>query len=120
MKKTILIAIVLIVGGLLAYNYFNIGKLTLIPSSPLSEEEKEIKMLEEELRAAERAFAQAGRASSLAGVDTTADAEATRHVVERVENKARELKRRTESEEIRRKIEILETKIRKLKNKMES
>ena len=119
MKKNILIAVVVIVAGLLVFNYLNTGKITLIPSSGLSEEEREIKMLEEELRAAERSFAQAGRASAMSGVDSTADAEAAKMVVKRVEAQARELKRKTTSEEIKFKIERLEDKIRELKNKLE-
>ena len=119
MKRNILIIIALIVVGLLAYNFLNTGKITLIPSSGLSEEEQEIKMLEEELQAAERTFSQAGRAASLTGVDSTSDAAAAMRVVERVASRARELKRRATSEDIKDKIEQLEDKIKELKNKME-
>lgn len=119
MKKGIFILIAVIVVGLLVYNYLNTGKVTLIPSAGLSEEEKELKMLEEEIRAAERSFAQAGRASALTGVDTTSDAIAARQVLDRVENRAKELKRKTTSDEIKFRIEELENKIKELKNKME-
>ena len=118
MKKNILIFIVLIVAGLFTYNYLNTGKITLIPSFSLSEEERKLKMLEKELQEAERAFAQAGRSAGLSGLDTTADAEAARHVVKRVENSARELKRKITSEDVRFKIEELEKKINELKNEM--
>lgn len=119
MKKNMLIGVVVIIAVLLVFNYLNTGKITLIPSFGLSEEERDIKMLEEELRDIERSFVQAGRASAISGVDATADAEAAMRMVKHVESKAKELKRNASSEEIKNKIERLEDKIRELKNKLE-
>ncbi len=38
MMKNGIVVILLILGGLLAYNYYTIGELTLIPSGPLTPE----------------------------------------------------------------------------------
>jgi DNA repair exonuclease SbcCD ATPase subunit len=82
--KGVILVVLLAAAALLAYNYVHTGKLTLIPSS-LSKAEQQLQRLEERLDSARRQFHAAGRAAGVAGVDTTADAEAARREVERVE-----------------------------------
>ncbi len=113
MKKGILILVVLALVALLAYNYFTSGKFTLIPFSP-SEEEQELKSLERQLRDAKKLLAEAGRATAMSGVDSTADAEAALQEIGLVARSLSELKKKTGSEEIRRRIEEMEKEIAEL------
>jgi chromosome segregation ATPase len=82
--KGLVLVVLFVAGALLAYNYVHTGKLTLIPSS-LSKAEQQLQRLEERLDSARRQFQAAGRAAGVAGVDTSADAEAARREVERIE-----------------------------------
>jgi outer membrane murein-binding lipoprotein Lpp len=89
--KGLILVVLLVAGALLAYNYVHTGKLTLIPSST-SKAEQQLQELEQRLDSARRQFEAAGRAAGVAGVDTTADAEAARREVERVESDLKELR----------------------------
>ena len=94
MAKRLMLALVLAAAALFAYNYITSGKLTLIPSSTLSAQEKEIDDLEARLKTAMRQFTQAGRAAGLSGVDTTADAEAARLKIQDIQKRLDELGRK--------------------------
>jgi hypothetical protein len=96
--KKLLLAAVLVVACMLAYNMIGAGK---IGSGNLSPEERRIQALEERIDAAGRQILQAGRAAGLAGIDSTADAEAALGDLDRVEKELRSLQRETGSEEIR-------------------
>jgi peptidoglycan hydrolase CwlO-like protein len=82
--KGLLLVVAIAIAALLAYNYVHTGKLTLIPSS-LSKTEEQLQRLEQRLDNARREFQAAGQAAGLTGVDTSADAEAARREVERIE-----------------------------------
>ncbi len=82
--KGLIAVVALVVVALLAYNYVHTGRLALIPSS-LSRDEQALQRLEERFATARRQFEAAGRAAGVAGVDTTADAEAARRDIEKVE-----------------------------------
>ena len=82
--KGLLAILALAVAALLAYNYVHTGKVTLIPTS-LSKGEQQLQQLEKRLDGARRQFEAAGRAAGISGVDTSADAEAARREVERIE-----------------------------------
>lgn len=82
--KGLILVVLLAAAALLTYNYVHTGKLTLIPSS-LSKAEQQLQRLEQRLDSARRQFQAAGRAAGIAGVDTSADAEAARREVERIE-----------------------------------
>jgi hypothetical protein len=71
MKKLILIIAVLAVAWV-GLNYLRTGEFTLSPPS-MSEEERHIADLEEELARIESQIAQAGRSAAMTGMDTTAD-----------------------------------------------
>jgi uncharacterized protein (DUF3084 family) len=98
------------VAALLAYNYVHTGKLTLVPSS-LSKGQQQLQQLEKRLDNARRQFEAAGRAAGISGVDTTADAEAARRELERIEAEFHTLRNqledadRTEAEALQRKID---------------
>jgi hypothetical protein len=83
--KNVIIVIIILVAGLLAYNYFTTGKLTLIPGSSMSEEEEEIAVLEREFKIASREFRQAQGGAAIGGIDTTSEADAAYREVERIE-----------------------------------
>ena len=64
-------------AGLVAYNYFTTGEMSLIPSSTLSEEEQEVKSLADSFREAQRQVRQAERTAAVSGIgdiDTVEDA----------------------------------------------
>jgi SMC interacting uncharacterized protein involved in chromosome segregation len=82
-------------AALLAYNYVHSGKLTLIPSS-MSKGEQQLQQLEKRLDNARRQFEAAGRAAGISGVDTTADAEAARRELERIETEFHTLRSQLE------------------------
>ena len=91
MMKKLVLAAVLIVAALVAYNYVTTGAIALIPGATMSEQEREIDNLVDRLRAATVQFAQAGRAAGMSGLDTTADAEGARQQIMAIERKAREM-----------------------------
>ena len=114
MGKRIVLVLVLIVGALLAYNYVTLGRLTLIPSATLSEEEKELNGLETRVRQAVSQYAQAGRAAAVGGVDSTADAETARLEIESVEKRVKELQKKA-SDTVKEKVRQVEQEIQEAK-----
>src|SRR5262249_603229 len=98
MAKRLVLALVLAVAALFAYNYITTGKLALIPSNNLSDQEKELPDLEARLNAAVRQYAQAGRSAGLSGIDTTSDAEAARVEVQKIQKSLDELGRKASAE----------------------
>jgi DNA invertase Pin-like site-specific DNA recombinase len=98
MAKRLVLALVLAAAALFAYNYITTGKLTLIPSSSLSAQEKELSDLEARLKAAVRQYAQAGRAAGMSGVDTTSDAEAARVEIQAIQKRLDDLGRQGSAE----------------------
>jgi DNA repair exonuclease SbcCD ATPase subunit len=114
--KGLVLIIVLVAAALLAYNYVHTGKLTLIPSS-LSKPEQQLQELEQRLDSARRQFEAAGRAAGVAGVDTTADAEAARREVERVEADLKALREQLQ-ETYKQKADQLMDKIQEFKKEL--
>jgi hypothetical protein len=114
MQKIVLIVVVIVLG-LLAYNYFTSGELSLMPGSSSSDEGKELNQLRGEFRAAAREFRQAGRSAAISGVDTTHDASAAIAAVERVEKKVEELAKNSKDADLRAEAEQLLSEIRKYK-----
>jgi predicted negative regulator of RcsB-dependent stress response len=46
--KRLVVVIIIAVAGLVAYNYFTTGELKLVPSASLTQDEKEVKHLEDQ------------------------------------------------------------------------
>ncbi len=88
--RTLIVVVVLALVALVAYNYVTTGKIAIIPRS-LSADQKAVERLEKRFEAARSQFNQAGRAAGISGADTTADAEAARREVERVDAELREM-----------------------------
>lgn len=101
MKK---IALVLAIGvlGLLGYNYVATGELKLIPGRALSAEQRELKELEKQFDAARKQVGQAHRAAGTTGIDMTADVEAARRSLDKIQRALADLKQRLESDSAKR------------------
>lgn len=95
--KKLLVLIILAAAGLVAYNYFTSGKISLIPSTSLSPEEQELKKLEKAFHQAQNQYLQGSRGASLVGIDTPADVIGAMREIRRVEREVTALKRRMTS-----------------------
>lgn len=114
MQKIILIVVVIVLG-LLAFNYFTTGELSLMPAGSGSDGGDELNRLRGEFRAAAREFRQAGRSAGLSGMDTTDAAGAALAAVDRVEKQVESLVNRAEDPEVKTEAEKLLAEIRKYK-----
>jgi tetrahydromethanopterin S-methyltransferase subunit G len=94
MKKLILIVAAL-AAGWLGLNYLRTGEFTLSPAG-MSEAERRLADLEEELAHVKAEIAQAGRSASMAGIDTTADVESLARRQEELEKKIAEARKSLE------------------------
>jgi len=114
MQKIVLIVVVIVLG-LLAYNYFTTGELSLTPAGASSDEGQELNRLRGEFRAAAREFRQAGRNAGLSGMDTTDAASAALAAVERVEKQVAKIAEDAEDPDVQAEAEKLLHEIRKYK-----
>jgi len=113
-QKIVLIAVVIVLG-LLAFNYFTTGELSLMPAGASSDDGKELNRLRGEFRSAAREFRQAGRSAGLSGMDTTDTAGAALAAVERVEKAVEKIAKDTEDPELKTEAEKLLSEIRQYK-----
>lgn len=114
--QKILLLVIIIVLGLLAFNYFTTGELSLMPAGAKSDDGRELNRLRGEFRAAAREFRQAGRSAGVSGLDTTDAASAALAAVDRVEKAVESLAKTTDDPEIRTEAEKLLTEIRQYKS----
>jgi hypothetical protein len=105
--KKVLIVVALVVVGLLGYNLATTGEFSLIPSFGLSEEERQVKELENSFESARRQINQAFRSASVSGMDTTADVEAGRRSVQGISRELKELRRQLTTESARQRADDL-------------
>ena len=110
-----MLIVVVIVLGLLAFNYFTTGELSLMPAGGSSDDGSELNKLRGEFRSAAREFRQAGRSAGLSGMDTTHAAGAALAAVERVEEQVESLAKRTEDVDVKAEAEKLLSEIKKYK-----
>lgn len=115
MKNIIALAVVVIVG-LVAFNYFQTGEFSLLPGGGMSEEEQELNRLKGEFRRAAQSYRQAGRAAGVSGLDTTADLQAALRTVEGVERDLKGLRKRTTDPEVTAKIDEMLAEVRKYRD----
>jgi hypothetical protein len=113
--QKIVLLVVVIVVGLLAFNYFTTGELRLLPGESGSGDERELNRLRGDFRAAAREFRQAGRSAAVSGLDTTDAASAALAAVERVEKQVESLVNRTQDSNLKAEAEKLLAEIRKYK-----
>lgn len=105
-KNLITIAVVVVVG-LVAFNYFQTGELSIVPGGSMSEEQKEVNRLRGEFRRSAQEYRQAGRSAGLSGLDTTSEAEAALLRVEGVERDLKKLRGQVKEREARQEIDQL-------------
>ena len=110
--KKLVVLILIGAGGLVAYNYFTTGELSLIPSSSISAESEELKKLEKTFRRAQNKLTQGSRAAAITGLDTPADVTGAMREIEDVEKALISLKRRMASESAKKKVDRLLSEIR--------
>ena len=115
--KNVIVIVLLVLGGLLAYNYFTSGELTLIPSGPSTPEMEEIKRMERSFETAQKEFNQALRSAGMAGLDTTGDAEAAMKEVKRIERSLDKLVRRLGNDDERKMADRLKLRIKQFRHK---
>jgi predicted negative regulator of RcsB-dependent stress response len=113
--KKLVVLILIGAAGLVAYNYYTTGEISLIPSSSLSEEERELKQLEKVFHKAQNEIIQASRAASITGLDTPSDVTGAMREIERVEQALIGLKKRISSERAKTTVERLLSEIRAFK-----
>jgi hypothetical protein len=117
MKNIIALAVVVIVG-LVAFNYFQTGEISLLPGGGKSEEEQELNRLKGEFRRAAQSYRQAGRAAGVSNLDTTADLQSALQTVEGVERDLKALRKRTTDPEVTTKIDEFLAEVRKYREKV--
>jgi hypothetical protein len=113
MKNLITIAVVVVVG-LVAFNYFQTGEFSILPASK-SVEEQELNRLKGDFTRAAQEFRQAGRQAGLGGIDSTAQAESALKAVDGVERDLKLLKKRTTDPKVLSKIDDLLEEVREYK-----
>jgi predicted negative regulator of RcsB-dependent stress response len=96
--KRLVVVIIIAVAGLVAYNYFTTGELKLVPSASLTQDEKELKHLEDQFLEAQRKSLEGSRGASIGGIDTPADVIGAMRDVEQIEARVTALKALLRSE----------------------
>jgi hypothetical protein len=115
MRNLITIAVVVVIG-LVAFNYFTTGELKILPGSSMTEEEREINRLKGEFRRAAQEYRQAGRQAGISGMDTTAAAEIALITVAGVERDLNLLRKDTSDPKVIDSIDELLREVKKFKN----
>ena len=115
MRNLITIAVVVVVG-LVAFNYFTTGEFGILPGSSMTEEEHEVNRLKGDFRRATQEYRQAGRQAGISGMDTTAAAEMALSTVAGVERDLKILRKEVSDPEVRESIDELLNEITKVKN----
>ena len=101
MTKKIAAGIALAAVALIAFNYVSTGEITLIPTTPLSAEARQLSQLHDRFVTATHRLNQAGKAAGATGLDTSSDAQAALTELDSIERELKELKGKTiASEEI--------------------
>ncbi len=113
-KNLITIAVVVVVG-LVAFNYFQTGEFKIMPGSSMSEEEQEVNRLRGEFRRAAQEYRQAGRAAGLAGMDSTAGAGAALAAADGVERDLKKLRKQVKEPGVKTEIDELLQEIKDFK-----
>jgi Zn-dependent oligopeptidase len=111
MKKLVILVVVALVG-LVGYNYATTGEFRLVPDFSKSDEEHAVEELAQQLDQAKKQFTQAHRTAATSGLDTTADVEAARVTVKRIEKELKSLRAGLSEEKAERKAEELAAAVR--------
>ena len=104
--KSFLLLVILVVIGILAYNYF-------VDTGPVTEDEKELKALENDFETALKQMQKAGRMAGLSGMDTTSEAEDVINGMERIKENLIMLKNRLKEGRLLKRADGLEERIKR-------
>ena len=113
--KKLVVLIVIVVAGLVGYNYYTTGEISLKLPSSLSKEVRELKRLEKVFHKAQNKFFQGSRSASVAGLDSPADLVEAMSEIEKVEKTLVDLYNSKTSESEKMKVEGLLNEIREFK-----
>jgi predicted negative regulator of RcsB-dependent stress response len=111
----IVLLIIIAAAGLVAYNYFTTGEMSLIPSSTLSEEEQELKSLADSFREAQKQVRQAERTAAVGGIGSIDAVEDAIRDIEQIESAIVTLKSSLKSASAMKEAERLEREIEAFK-----
>lgn len=114
MKKIVML-IIIASAGLVAFNYFTTGEVSLIPSSTLSEEEQEVKNLADSFREAQTQVRQAERTAAVSGVGNLDAVEDAINDIDKIASALDALKSSLKSSSAMKKAERLEREIESFK-----
>jgi hypothetical protein len=103
--KRLLLLVLVVAGGIVGYSYF-------LNAPPASADELVMADLEHQFDSASQSMMQATRSTGVLGLDSTADIEAARMKVRRLESELQQLKPRLASDASRQRADRLEQKIR--------
>jgi hypothetical protein len=114
MKNLIAFAVVVVIG-LVAFNYLSTGEFKIVPGGSLSQEGNEVNNLKGEFRRAVREYRQAARQAGMSGMDNLAEVESALAKVDGVERELQRLRGATEDPDIRSTIDEVLAEIEKFK-----
>ncbi len=114
MRNLITIAVVVVVG-LVAFNYFQTGEFKLMPESAASDESRAVNRLRGDFRQAAQEYRQAGRSAGLSGLDSSSDAEAALATIDGVERDLKKMRKQVDDPEVGKEIDALLEEIAKYK-----
>jgi hypothetical protein len=115
MRNLITIAVVVVIG-LVAFNYFTTGEFRVLPGSSMSPEERDVNRLKGDFRRAAQEYRQAGRQAGISGMDTTAAAEIALTTVAGVERDLKLLREDTSDPKVLESIDELLEDVKKFKH----
>jgi hypothetical protein len=99
--KSLLILILMVVIGLLVFNYLATGELKLLPGGSGAGSEQELNRLQGEFRSAAREYRQAQKSVAVSGVDATDQASAALAEVDRIEQEVRQFAKKASTPELK-------------------
>jgi len=114
--RNLITIVVVVVVGLVAFNYFTTGELKILPGGSMSEDAREVNRLKGEFRRAAQDFRRAGREAGISGMDTTAAAEIALATVTDVERDLKRLRKSTSEPEVRDAIDDVLREIKRFKD----
>jgi hypothetical protein len=114
--RNLIAIVVVVVVGLLAFNYLSTGEFKVLPGSSMSQEAREVNRLKGDFSRSAQEYRQAGRQAGISGMDTTAAAEIALASVAGVERDLKLMRKETSDPEVREAIDDLLRDIKKFKN----
>jgi hypothetical protein len=99
--KSLLILALMVVIGLLTFNYLTTGELKILPGSSMGGSEQELNRLQGDFRNAAREYRQAQKSVAVSGVDATDAASSALAEVDRIEGEVRQFAKKASTPELK-------------------